>query len=160
MMTMRSLVYGWAIAALAAAACSPKPAATAATQASTQKTMPASIVDPYLTIQQALFHDTIDGVKQNAGTIAAAASSLGAPAVKIGTAAVQLAAVGTVAEARAKFGDLTDAMSAYMAANHLTAPQGVRTAFCPMAMKEWMQRASTIENPYYGSAMPTCGSFR
>jgi membrane fusion protein, copper/silver efflux system len=158
-MTRRVLVCASFAASLVAAACSSKPATQAAPPAS-QNRLPASIVDPYLTIQQALFHDSIEGVRQNAGLIATAASSLGAPGVKIDTAAVRLAAAGNVADARPIFGDLTDAMTAYMGAMHLTAPEGVRTAFCPMMMKEWLQKGETIENPYYGSQMPTCGSFR
>jgi hypothetical protein len=40
------------------------------------------------------------------------------------------------------------------------APDGVRTAYCPMAQKPWLQRGDTLANPYYGKAMPTCGEFR
>jgi hypothetical protein len=35
----------------------------------------------------------------------------------------------------------------------------VITAFCPMAPGRWLQTESTISNPYYGSAMLTCGVF-
>jgi len=122
--------------------------------------LPASIVSPYLNIQQALFHDTTDGVKASAGELATAATALGAPAVKIDMAAVRLAAAGDLADARAKFGELSDALLAYMNGTHLSAPEGVRVAFCPMAAKEWLQKGSSIENPYYGSSMATCGNFR
>jgi hypothetical protein len=39
-------------------------------------------------------------------------------------------------------------------------PDGVRQAWCPMAMKPWVQRGSMIANPYYGKEMPTCGEFK
>ena len=42
----------------------------------------------------------------------------------------------------------------------LTPPDGVKVAFCPMVNKPWMQEGETLANPYYGKAMPTCGSFR
>jgi hypothetical protein len=29
-----------------------------------------------------------------------------------------------------------------------------------MVQKPWLQASATIENPYYGKEMPTCGSFR
>jgi hypothetical protein len=122
--------------------------------------MPSSIVDPYLRIQTALAQDRVDDVRASAGEIATAATSLGAPAMKIDTAAVQLASATELADAREKFGTLTDAMVTYMDGEHLKAPDGVRKAYCPMARKSWLQRGDTLANPYYGTAMPTCGEFK
>ena len=119
-----------------------------------------AIVEPYLNIQTALAKDSVDGVKANAGQIATAAAALGAPAVPIDTAAVQLASAADLADARLKFGTLSDAMVTYMDGFHLTPPEGVRAASCPMVKKPWLQRGSTIANPYYGSEMLGCGSFR
>ena len=102
----------------------------------------------------------MDEVKANAGNIATAATALGAPAMKIDTAAVQLASVDDLAAAREKFGALSDAIVTYMDGLHLTPPEGVRVAFCPMVKKPWLQEGSALANPYYGSGMPTCGSFR
>ena len=122
--------------------------------------MSQAIVEPYLKIQTALANDSIDEVKASAGNVATAATSLGAPAMRIDTAAVQLVAAADLADARAKFGTLSDAIVAYMDGLHIAPPDGVRIAFCPMAKKPWLQQGSTLANPYYGSAMPTCGSFR
>jgi hypothetical protein len=122
--------------------------------------LPESIVDPYLKIQSALATDRIDEVKSNAGTIATAATSLGPDAAKIDTAAVTLASASELDDARQKFGTLSDAVVAYMDARHLTAPPGVRKAYCPMVRKPWLQKGDTIANPYYGTSMPTCGEFR
>lgn len=36
----------------------------------------------------------------------------------------------------------------------------VAEAYCPMAEGSWLQTESTISNPYYGSAMLTCGEFK
>ena len=102
----------------------------------------------------------MDGVTANAGEIAAAASGLGALAFKIDTAAVQLAAAADLADARAKFGVLSEAIDVYMTNQHLTGPDGVRVAFCPMVQKPWLQKDGDLRNPYYGSQMLTCGSFR
>src|SRR5439155_188891 len=95
--------------------------------------MPASIIDPYLKLQTALAQDRVDDVRASAGEIATASTALGAPAMKIDTAAVQLAAATELADAREKFGTLTDAMVTYMDGMHLNAPDGVRKAYCPMA---------------------------
>ena len=142
--------------ALAGASCS-QPANTETPPA---KEMPSAVVAPYLRIAEALASDSIEGVTSNAGQVATAASALGALAFKIDTAAAQLTAAGDLADARARFGALSEAIDAYMANLHLTPPDGVRVAFCPMALKPWMQNDGTLRNPYYGSQMPTCGSFR
>jgi hypothetical protein len=122
--------------------------------------MPRGILDPYLKIQVALADDSMESVKANAGNVATAASSLGAPAMKIDTAAVQLAAAAELDDARVKFGALSEAIDAYATGLKLKMPEGVRVAFCPMAQKPWLQQAAAINNPYYGKSMPTCGSFR
>jgi membrane fusion protein, copper/silver efflux system len=122
--------------------------------------VPRAVVDPYLKIQLALADDSLDGVKANAGNVASAAAPLGAPAAKIATTAVQLASATELDDARVRFGALSDAIDAYMTAQKLKAPDGVRVAFCPMAEKPWMQEGSTINNPYYGKSMQTCGAFR
>ncbi|HEX3702883.1 MAG TPA: DUF3347 domain-containing protein [Vicinamibacterales bacterium] len=123
-------------------------------------TMSRSIIDPYLKIQAALVEDSTDGIRQNAGDIATAATALGAPAMKIDTAAVQLAAAGELADAREKFGTLSEAIDTYMKGFNLKAPEGVSVAYCPMAEKPWLQQGTVIANPYYGKSMPTCGELR
>jgi hypothetical protein len=122
--------------------------------------MPRTIIDPYLKIQSALANDSVDEVKANAGDIATAAASLGAPAMKIDMAAVQLTAATELPAARDRFGVLSEAIDAYMTGLKLTPPEGVRVAVCPMVHKPWLQEGSAIANPYYGKEMPTCGSFR
>lgn len=43
---------------------------------------------------------------------------------------------------------------------HAGGEMKVREAFCPMFDAGWIQSGDTIANPYYGSQMLTCGSFR
>jgi hypothetical protein len=139
-------------------ACAPAPQTANTPAAGT--TLSASIVDPYLKIQQALADDSMDGVKANAGEIATASASLGAPAAKIDTAAVQLASATEIDDARTKFATLSVALDDYMTGLHLEPPEGVRVVVCPMVQKPWLQKGDAIENPYYGKEMLTCGSFR
>jgi hypothetical protein len=127
--------------------------------------MPASIVDPYLQIQAALADDTTENIKANAGNIATAATALGAPAMKIDTAALQLSAAAEAAEPdiaviRERFGVLSEAIDTYMTGLKLKTPEGVRVAYCPMVKKPWLQQGDSLANPYYGKEMLTCGSFR
>ncbi len=122
--------------------------------------MSRAVIDPYLKIQDALSQDSTDGIRQNAGEIATAATTLGAPAMKIDTAAVQLAASGEIEDARAKFGTLSEAIETYMKGFDLKPPEGISVAYCPMAQKPWLQEGRMLANPYYGKSMPTCGEFR
>jgi hypothetical protein len=141
-----------------ASACAPAPQ-TGNTPAAGAE-MPRSIVDPYLKIASALADDSVDGVRQNAGNIATAASGLGSPAMKIDMAAVQLTSAGDLADARDKFGRLSEAIDAYMTGLKLKPPEGVKVAVCPMVNKPWLQDGTAIQNPYYGKEMLTCGNFR
>jgi hypothetical protein len=154
----RSAVLGALVAAMG---CAP----TVGTTPAGGSAMPASIMDPYLAIQDALSDDSTQNVKMNAGNIVTAATALGAPAVKIDQAALQLAAAAEteppdIARVREKFGLLSEALDAYMTGLKLTGGEGVRVAWCPMANKPWMQKGDTLANPYYGKEMPTCGNFR
>ena len=139
-------------------ACAPAPQTDKTPKAGTE--MSRTVVDPYLKIQTALADDSVDGVKANAGNIATAATALGAPAIRISTAAVQLASAAEIEDARDKFGALSEAIDAYMTGLKLKAPEGIKVAVCPMVEKPWLQADAAINNPYFGKSMQTCGSFR
>jgi len=151
---MRMLVV--LVAAALAASCSP---AVKGTQTSGGQ-MSDAVMTPYLDIQDALAQDSLEQVKINAGNLATAATSLGGPAMKIDTAAIQLAAAEDLEGARDRFGALSDAIVDYMNGFKLSPPQDVRRAWCPMKEKWWLQRGGMLANPYYGKAMPTCGEFK
>jgi hypothetical protein len=156
-------VRGVIALAVLTAACAPAPQTSKTPAAGSE--MSRSIIDPYLKIQAALADDSTDEIHANAGSIVTAATALGAPAMKIDTAALQLAAAAEAAPpdikaVREKFGALSEAFDTYMTGLHLVPPEGVKVAFCPMVLKPWMQEGSTLANPYYGKEMPTCGSFR
>ena len=122
--------------------------------------LPATLVDPYVRVQEALAGDTVDGVKQDAAQIVKASAALGAPAAKLHEAAQRLERAGDVKAAREAFGRVSDALFAYAKATGATNPADVKTAFCPMANKAWLQRGDTIKNPYYGSEMLECGEWK
>jgi hypothetical protein len=71
-----------------------------------------------------------------------------------------LASAASLEDARTKFGAMSVAIDAYMSDQRLAPPAGVRVAFCPMVMRPWLQKDGALRNPYYGSQMLTCGSFR
>ncbi|MCU1381499.1 MAG: hypothetical protein JWL71_196 [Acidobacteria bacterium] len=163
MMRARPRTDDWRLAAallmtIGAAACAPAPGTGKTPKAGTE--MSRAVVDPYLKIQEALSDDKLDGVKQNAGEVATAATALGAPAMKIDTAALQLASAVEIEDAREKFGTLSEAIDIYMTGLKLKAPDGVKVAVCPMVHKPWLQAAAAIDNPYFGKSMISCGTFR
>jgi len=65
-----------------------------------------------------------------------------------------------ISDVREKFGTLSEAIDVYMTGLHLTPPQGVKVAVCPLVNKPWLQEGPALANPYYGKEMSTCGSFR
>ena len=119
-----------------------------------------AIVDPAVAIQNSLVKDSMASVQANAAIIEEQAGKLGAPGAKMAEAAKQLKATTKLADARTAFGNLNDAIVQYMEANKLTTAKGIRVAYCPMVNKPWLQRDGAIQNPYYGTEMPTCGSFK
>ena len=158
-----SCFRGSLILLVMAAACAPAPQTSNTPAAGSE--MSRAIVDPYVKIAAALADDSTEGVRANAGNIATAATALGSPAMKIDTAAMQLAGVASAAtpdikDVRDKFGALSVAIDTYMTGLHLAAPEGVKVAVCPMVEKPWLQAGTAIANPYYGKEMPTCGNFR
>jgi len=122
--------------------------------------LPAGLVDPYLRVQTALAADKIDGVKADAGQIVRAAGTLGEKAKPIADAARQLEGAADVAKARDAFGNLSDAIVAYLQASGSTTGTDVKVAFCPMAGKPWLQKGTAIKNPYFGSRMLECGEIK
>ena len=112
---------------------------------------------PYLHIQMALANDSMDGVTDAASTMAAEAEGMGSPARMIAATARSLAAAGDIRTARAAFGPLSDALINY---GEEVGFGELRVAYCPMVRKSWVQAGSELRNPFYGSEMLTCGSFR
>jgi hypothetical protein len=65
--------------------------------------------------------------------------------------------VANLKSARAAFGTLSDALLSYARTSKVTIGGDVHVAYCPMLRKYWLQKGTTIRNPYYGKAMLECG---
>ena len=122
--------------------------------------LPAALVDPYIQVQVALSSDMVDGIAAQAQAIEKAATALGKEAEAIVAGAKKLAAAKDIAAARAAFGDVSTAITAYAEKTKSSLGADVRLAYCPMANKPWLTKDKTIRNPYYGASMLTCGSFK
>ena len=122
-----------------------------------QAQVSSALVSPYLKIQVALAGDTTEGVNAAAEEIVAAAETLGPEAASLGAAAETMASSEGLQATRDAFAPLSDAFIAYADEKGLG---DLKVAYCPMANESWIQADGSISNPYYGSEMLTCGSFR
>ena len=89
----------------------------------------------------------------------AAAGDLGDAGAAIVMAANAVSLADDLVKSRAAFGLLSDAVIKFST----TTPgsrASLKIAFCPMARKSWIQEDGDIANPYHGSEMLRCGSFR
>jgi len=113
----------------------------------------------YLAIQRALAADALAGVKARATDIASEAARSGPVEQPIAVAANAFDRVTDLASARIAFGTLSDAMLKAAKRTGHPLDAGLKVAYCPMARKYWLQTGDTIDNPYYGAQMRTCGRF-
>jgi mono/diheme cytochrome c family protein len=133
-------------------------AATPSSVARTPISAPlTAIVDAYIQIQRALHADTTEHIRDSARSIEAEATKLGSAGEAIRTSAARFVQADDLKSARAAFGTLGDVIMTYAKATGSSLGEGVTVAFCPMAQKRWLQKGTTVQNPYYGKAMPDCG---
>lgn len=122
--------------------------------------LPAALVEGYLTAQTALANDSMKELPAAATAIETAATPIGAAAQPVVDGARKLGGAKDLAEARTAFGELSTALVSYAEKSGSTLPADLHIAYCPMADKDWIQKGTDIKNPYYGSAMLTCGSIK
>jgi hypothetical protein len=68
-----------------------------------------------------------------------------------------IASSSDINKQRVAFATLSEAMIEFVKVNQVdTAP--IYVDYCPMKKTYWLSAEKTIRNPYYGSAMLTCGS--
>jgi len=118
------------------------------------------MINQAVAIATSLAQDRLDDVATHAAAIDLEATSLGKPAAKISSAAKELIKAGKIADVRTAFGKMSEALVAYLDAQKRAPGPGLRVAVCPMVNKPWIQKDGPIRNPYYGSEMLGCGSFK
>jgi hypothetical protein len=130
-----------------------------------------TIVGNYLSIEQKLAADSIEGLGDPAKAIAAQADELlklnlpgGAQATAIRDKALELAGAKSLDQARPIFADLSAALDKLLKTTG--SPQGldrpIQELHCPMYRPDqggafWLQAAGPVHNPYLGTMMPACG---
>ena len=119
-----------------------------------------AIVGSYLEIHAQLASDKIDGIKASATALATRAESMGEAGAPMAKAAKVVAAAPDLKAAREAFGPLSDAVVSAAKAEGWKDLGDVKLAYCPMVKRSWLQKDEKINNPYYGTAMATCGEFK
>ena len=119
------------------------------------------IVKTYLEIHALLTQDKFTDVKGPAGTLASQTAALGKDSAELAKAATTFAAAKDLKSARDAFGPLSDALIARVKADgSKDLVSDLKVGYCPMNSKSWMQREESARNPYYGTAMATCGTVK
>jgi hypothetical protein len=119
-----------------------------------------AVVGSYLEIQAQLAADKVEGLEASATALSTAAASLGKPGEAIVAAARVLGQAADLEAAREAFGPLSDAVIAAAKAEEWKGLDDVKVAYCPMVNRSWLQKGDSIRNPFYGSAMLTCGEIQ
>lgn len=120
----------------------------------------SAVVTSYLEIQAQLAVDKVDAIKAPSAAIASKAAGLGKEGAAVAKAAKSVEGAKDLVAARDAFGALSDAVIAAARAEGFKDLSGVKVAFCPMVKKSWLQKEEQIRNPYFGTAMSSCGEFK
>lgn len=122
---------------------------------------PEAMTTPYLTIQETLARDSIDGLSQLSARVVTAAepaqAELGVPEIVAGAGRV---AVPDIDTARLAFSKMSMGLISYLK-QHPDERGDLEVVHCPMAFNNkgayWVQRKGEIINPYHGMMMLHCG---
>src|SRR5262249_32628295 len=117
----------------------------------------AAILEAYSRIQQSLNADRLTGIADAAQKIVAEATRIGDAAAPVRAAANVMQRASDLPAARTQMGTLSDAVIKLARANGGFGE--MKSAYCPMMRKYWLQKGDTIQNPYYGQSMSDCGRF-
>lgn len=128
-------------------------ASSTAQDTTAQKTTVVQAFEHYEAVRVALSSDKFADVAPHAKELATHVEAIGGQTAK--KAAMQLAAAKTIEDARTHFGDLSTVLVPVFQKEKIP---GTSAFMCAMKKKSWVQKGDTVQNPYYGTAMATCGS--
>lgn len=136
------------------------PDAMAADAASKLPEPVATVFDNYTRIQTALADDSLQDVATAAQAIEKSVGDDAAATFPKGIVqqAAAVAKAANLNDAREAFKSLSQSLIEYRDKNPQVAG-AYRQVHCPMARADWLQKESTVNNPYFGKAMSRCGEF-
>lgn len=136
--------------------------AVGSVMAAPPSTLSEQLLENYYSIQKSLASDSINGISASAAQLADISRKSAATEPQAKAQLLTLADAATkfqaadLKSARGGFGELSDKMIAFLqvAGAKRNPPYQF---FCPMVKKNWLQPNKETRNPYFGSAMLTCG---
>ena len=143
--------------------------ATALTQNSfaqdSTKTQPAQLLNAYYQLKDNLVKSNATAAAASAGELVKAINNADAATVNDDTRTSLLKDANAISQSsdikvqRGKFATLSNNMFELAKTVKLSA-EPVYQQYCPMKKASWLSNDKAIKNPYYGSAMLTCGSVK
>jgi hypothetical protein len=144
-------------------------ASTASLRSSLSASPLSALLSPYYGVKDALFAGDAKAAAQRSGELLAAINGVDIAALssaehtaflslkdKLAYDARHISEVTDIHHQREHFAALSANMSALAKAVPLS-DQPVYEDYCPMKKAYWLSSSATIQNPYFGSAMPSCG---
>ena len=128
-------------------------AAAAAQEPTTKATPVLQAFEHYEAVRVALSADKLAEVAPHAKQLAAHVEAIGGELAK--KAANQLVAAKTLEDARTHFGELSTILVPVFQKERIP---GTSVFMCSMKNRPWVQKGTEVQNPYYGTAMATCGT--
>ena len=138
-------------------------AGCAALRAADAVSLPApvqGVLRHYLSIQADLASDSFAPVPAEAAALAKSVRAAGTTLVSqdLAAQADALAKASDLASARAAFEPLSASLIRTLADHH---EKGAYVqVYCPMKRASWLQKGRTVNNPYLGKEMSSCGIIR
>ena len=133
-------------------------------QASTTKTI-SQLLSTYYQLKDNLVKSNATAAAASAGELVKAISDADKETMKDDARVNLLKDANAIAQSgdikiqREKFSTLSNNMIALAKLVKLSA-EPVYEQYCPMKKSSWLSKDKAIKNPYYGSAMLTCGSVK
>ena len=120
----------------------------------------ATVFDNYGRLQTAPAQDSLKDVAKEAQSIAKAVTDdeMTTFSKNIASQAEAVAKATDLRSAREAFKTLSQSLIAYISKNPVLAAS-YRQVHCSMANADWLQKESTVNNPYLGKEMLHCGEF-
>ena len=134
-----------------------------ATAQDSTKTQGQSLLNSYYAVKDALVSGNANAASLNAAAFVKTLNLTDKETVKEEVQAALIAEAEIIAQSkdiktqREKFISLSDKMVS-LAKTVKLSPDPVYQQYCPMKKASWLSSNKAIKNPYYGSAMLTCGS--
>jgi hypothetical protein len=131
-------------------------------QDSTQQYQLSQLLSQYYNIKDALVADNSDVASRKADEFIKTVNAIDYKLISEGNINALLKDASPISEAkdirkqRQHFANLSNNMATLAKAVKFTS-QPIYQAYCPMQKANWLSSSKEIKNPYFGSAMLTCG---